>query len=103
LQYGGIEKLRNFVALKIGIMDFVSVIGFSAATLTTVAFIPQAVKTIKTKQTKDISFWMYSILIIGVLLWLTYGIYNHDWPIILANSITFVLVLPILVLKIIHK
>lgn len=84
-------------------MNFVSVIGFLAATFTTVAFIPQAVKTIRTKQTQDISFWMYIILIIGILLWLTYGIYQRDWPIILANSVTFVLVVPILVLKIIHK
>ena len=84
-------------------MNIVNVIGFMAATITTVGFVPQTIKAIKTKQTKDISLWMYIILAIGILLWLTYGIFNHDWPIILANSITFVLVIPVLVLKIKYK
>lgn len=74
-----------------------------AATLTTAGFIPQALKTYRTRQTKDISLWMYILLITGVALWLTYGILNTDWPVILANGVTLLLVIPILILKIIYK
>jgi MtN3 and saliva related transmembrane protein len=84
-------------------MDFVSVIGFMAATITTAGFFPQTYKALKSRQTKDISLWMYIILALGVLLWFVYGIYHHDWPIILANGITFILILPVLFLKIMEK
>ena len=84
-------------------MDVISIIGFGAATLTTAAYVPQAIKTIKTKQTKDISLWMYVMMLLGILLWLTYGVYHKDWPIILANCITSLLVITILAIKIIHK
>jgi MtN3 and saliva related transmembrane protein len=84
-------------------MDVVRIIGFAAALLTTCAYIPQALKTIGTKQTKDISLWMYIILSLGILLWFVYGIFNKDWPIILANAVTILLVVPILVIKLIHK
>ena len=88
---------------KINDMILSTLIGFLAATLTTAGFVPQAVKTYKTRQTKDISLWMYIILITGIILWLIYGIFNTDWPIIIANSITLLLVIPILILKIIYK
>jgi MtN3 and saliva related transmembrane protein len=81
-------------------MEFVTIIGFLAATITTVAFLPQTIKTLKTKQTKDISLSMYIILAIGILLWFAYGIYKNDWPIILANGITFIFILPVIFLKI---
>jgi len=74
-----------------------------AASLTTAAFIPQAVKTLRTRQTTGISLWMYIILSLGILLWLMYGVFSNDWPIILANGITILLVIPILLIKIIHK
>lgn len=69
-------------------MNWISIIGFAAAACTTIAFIPQAIKTIKTKNTKDLSLPMYLILVIGILLWLVYGIVNADMPIIIANGIT---------------
>lgn len=81
-------------------MDFISIVGFMAATITTVGFIPQTVKTIRTKQANDVSLWMYIILAIGIILWLVYGLYNNDLPLILANSITFILLLPVLFIKI---
>jgi MtN3 and saliva related transmembrane protein len=84
-------------------MNWVNIIGFGAAFMTTVGFLPQFIKTFKTKQTKDISLWMYIILITGIILWLIYGIYKNDWPIIVANIITLMLVIPILILKIIYK
>lgn len=75
------------------------IIGFIAAILTTGAFLPQAIKIIKTKKTEDISLIMYSILTAGVFLWLIYGILIKSLPVIVANGITFVFVLTILILK----
>jgi MtN3 and saliva related transmembrane protein len=69
-------------------MDPITVLGLVAAILTTSAFLPQAVKTIKTKHTKDLSLGMYSILTFGIFLWLVYGIFIGDLPIIMANAIT---------------
>jgi lactoylglutathione lyase len=66
----------------------IKIIGFGAAALTTVAYIPQAVKTWKTKSTRDISFWMFMLLFVGLILWLLYGIFLKDLPIILANAFT---------------
>ena len=81
----------------------IKIIGYIAAILTTSAFIPQAVKTIKTKHTKDLSLVMYIALTTGILLWFIYGVYLKDLPIVLANGITLCFTLIILVLKIRHK
>ncbi len=78
----------------------VVILGLIAAAFTTVAFIPQAVKTLQTRHTADISFWMYLLLNIGVLLWLVYGILLGDLALILANGITVIWTLAILFLKI---
>jgi MtN3 and saliva related transmembrane protein len=84
-------------------MDFVSIIGFMAATITTAGFLPQTIKTVKTKQAKDVSLWMYLILTVGVTLWFTYGMYKQDWPIILANGVTLIFIIPVLWIKIRYK
>ncbi|WP_298793423.1 SemiSWEET transporter [uncultured Allomuricauda sp.] len=84
-------------------MDTVEIIGLVAATLTTVAFVPQVFKAWKNKSTKDVSLTMYLILLTGIILWLYYGFAIKSLPIIFANAITGVLVLSILVLKIKHK
>jgi MtN3 and saliva related transmembrane protein len=81
-------------------MTITDLIGFAAAAGTTIAYIPQAVKTLKSKQTKDLSLPMYIILNIGIFLWLIYGLLQTDWPIIIANIVTLGLTLSILVLKI---
>ncbi|HOO89657.1 MAG TPA: SemiSWEET transporter [Syntrophales bacterium] len=78
-------------------------IGLIAATCTTISFLPQAIKVITKKQTRDISLSMYVIFSFGVLCWLIYGILTKDIPIICANSITFALSFTILVLKIRYK
>lgn len=74
-------------------------IGFAAAFLTTVSFIPQAIMTIRTKNTSGISRGMYFMFTVGVALWLAYGIYLMSWPMIFANTVTFLLAATILVLK----
>lgn len=84
-------------------MEMVTVIGLAAGFCTTLAFLPQAVKTWKSKSAKDLSLGMYSILCTGILLWLIYGILISDIPIIIANSVTLMLALSILYFKLIYK
>jgi len=78
-------------------------IGFFAAFCTTIAFLPQAVKVWKTKSTKDISLYMFIIFTVGVFSWLIYGITISNFPLILANAVTLILSLFILLYKIIYK
>jgi MtN3 and saliva related transmembrane protein len=75
-------------------------IGYAAATLTTFAFVPQTVKTIRTRETHAISFWMYVAFTIGVALWFFYGVALGSWPIIAANAVSFLLAATILTLKV---
>ena len=74
-------------------------IGSAAATLTTIAFIPQVWKVWRTRHTADISMGMYVLFTIGVALWLAYGILIESWPIIIANSLTLTLAGFILAMK----
>lgn len=76
------------------------IIGFLAATLTTASFVPQAILTIKTRDTKSLSLGMYSTFTLGVLCWLIYGIHLGDKAIIIANAITLLLAASILSFKI---
>ena len=69
-------------------MDTISAIGYLAAVLTTVSFIPQVIRTIRTRDTHAISLSMYITFSCGVVLWCAYGILLQAWPIILANGIT---------------
>ena len=78
-------------------IDQNEIIGLIAAVCTTFAFIPQVIKVWKTKQTMDLSLRMYSIMFIGILLWLVYGIRIDSLSIILANVVTSILVGTILV------
>lgn len=73
-------------------------IGYVAAFLTTASFIPQAIKTIKTHDTEGISVLMYMSFVTGILFWLIYGLLMRDPAIIVANFLTFLLALPILVI-----
>ncbi|MGB5555956.1 MAG: SemiSWEET transporter [Flavobacteriaceae bacterium] len=84
-------------------MNYIEILGFVAATITTAGFIPQVVKIWKEKSTKDISMNMYLLLTLGLLLWLIYGIAIQSLPVILANGITLLLVLSIVVLKLKFK
>ncbi|KYC52836.1 MAG: PQ loop repeat protein [Candidatus Methanofastidiosum methylothiophilum] len=84
-------------------MELVTSIGLIAAFLTTVSSLPQVIKTIRLKETRDISFWMWAFLACGIILWFIYGILKNDLPIILANGISLFLVLIVLGLKIRYK
>lgn len=75
-------------------------IGYMAAALTTTSFLPQAIMTIKTRDTESLSLGMYSMFALGVLLWLVYGIYLSNNAIIIANAVTFLLAAVILGFKI---
>ena len=77
-------------------------LGYVAATLTTVAFVPQAVKTLRTRDTRAISLGMYLVFTVGLCFWLAYGIVLHSWPMILSNIVTLALALLILALKLRH-
>ena len=81
-------------------MDLVTIMGYVAGVCTTSAFLPQVLKIQKTKQTKDISLMMYSVLTTGIVLWCSYALINHDWPLAIANAVTLVLAAWILFLKI---
>jgi len=73
--------------------------GYVAATLTTLAFLPQAIKTLRTRDTRSISLHMYVVFTVGVAFWLVYGISLHSWPMIVANIVTLGLAVTILVMK----
>ncbi len=76
--------------------------GYVAATLTTLAFVPQAIKTIRSRDTQSISLGMYVVFTIGIGFWLLYGIALDSLPMIVSNIVTFVLSATILVLKLRH-
>lgn len=78
-------------------------IGFLAAILTTTAFLPQVIKTWRSKETKDISLSMLLILFAGIVLWLVYGISIGDKPLIAANGVTIILVSILLFFKFKYK
>jgi len=76
--------------------------GYVAAALTTLAFVPQAIKTIRSRDTRGISLGMYVVFTIGLAFWLAYGIVLHSWPMILSNTVTLGLSSTILALKLRH-
>jgi MtN3 and saliva related transmembrane protein len=78
-------------------------LGYLAGLLTTIAFLPQVLKTWETKSAKDLSLGMFSIFCAGVFLWLVYGILLVDLPIIMANAATLILASTLLYFKIRFK
>jgi MtN3 and saliva related transmembrane protein len=76
--------------------------GYVAATLTTLAFVPQAIKIIRSRDTASISLGMYLVFTVGIMFWFGYGIALDSWPMIVSNAITFVLAATILGLKLRH-
>lgn len=83
--------------------DISAWIGYPAAVLTTVAFVPQAWKSWRTRDLSGISLPMYALFTTGVALWLVYGIVIDSMPVILANAVTFVLASAVLWLKLTEK
>ena len=84
-------------------MDIVNIIGLSAAFGTTASFLPQAIKTIQTKNTSGISLYMYALFTLGTLLWFIYGLMSHSMPVTIANAITLIFASIILVYKLRYK
>jgi MtN3 and saliva related transmembrane protein len=76
--------------------------GYAAALCTTGAYIPQVVRVWRTRSTHDISLKMFLVLVTGLALWLTYGIWRGEVPIIIANGVTLLLACIILFFKVKH-
>jgi MtN3 and saliva related transmembrane protein len=77
----------------------VNFIGYVAATLTTISFLPQLIRVVKLRSARDISLGMFLIFTTGTGFWLIYGIVSHSPPVWIANALTFALSLSILILK----
>ena len=80
-------------------MDLATVLGTVAGVLTTAAFVPQVVKTWRTRSARDISGVMFVAFSIGVALWIVYGAMVRSAPVVVANSVTLLLALAVLVMK----
>jgi MtN3 and saliva related transmembrane protein len=78
-------------------------LGLVAGTLTSIAAIPQLIKTLRTRHARDISIWQPLLLAIGVALWLIYGILIHDTPLILANIIPLACNVMLAILKLRYR
>ena len=83
-------------------LSWLTWVGLLAAFCSTAAFLPQVIKTWRTRSTKDISLVMFTILIIGIVLWLAYGIIIRDIPLIVANATTLLFAGTILFFKLKH-
>ena len=84
-------------------IDSYEIIGLTAAVLTTSAYLPQAIKTWRTKSAGNLSLLMYLTMFLGILLWLIYGIHLNSLSMILANSVTLLLTFIIIVFKLRYK
>ncbi|WP_293810641.1 SemiSWEET family sugar transporter [uncultured Bosea sp.] len=77
----------------------VELLGFVAAALTSLCWLPQTWRTLRTRDTRAISLWTQLLLACGTVLWLVYGVQILSWPVIVANSLTLLLVLAIITMK----
>jgi MtN3 and saliva related transmembrane protein len=80
--------------------EVIEIIGFAAACFTTVAFLPQVIKAHNSRHTKDLSLVMFVLFSIGLILWIIYGINLNSVPVIVANSVTLLLSLYLIYLKV---
>lgn len=86
----------------INTLSLVDWLGFLAATLTTLSFVPQAWLPFRTRDVRGISLAMYGAFTLGIMAWLAYGLMIGAWPVIIANGITLALAAGILTMKILH-
>lgn len=80
-------------------MDPVTLLGLAAGAITTISFVPQVLKTWRSKSAKDVSLGMFGLFAAGIIMWIIYGFYTHSMPIIAANTVTLALVFVIIGLK----
>lgn len=66
-------------------MEFTHYLGYFAGVLTVLSFLPQVIRTWKSKRTDDLSLWMFGVLIAACTLWVIYGFIIHDWSVIITN------------------
>ena len=83
--------------------NYIDLFGFSAALLTTIAFLPQLYKTWRTKSADDVSLIMLILFITGLICWIIYGLEIHSIPILVANVVTFIFNFSILILKLTYR
>ena len=76
-----------------------SAVGYAAAIITTISFVPQVLKVWRTRSARDVSLGMYSLFTLGIFTWLVYGVLIESWPVILANLVTLVLAGMVLAMK----
>jgi len=79
--------------------SLIDLVGASGAMLTTLCWLPQALKVIREKETRALSLPATGAFTLGVMLWLVYGLAIDDWPLIGSNAVTLTLMAPILVMK----
>jgi MtN3 and saliva related transmembrane protein len=84
-------------------LDAVTIVGSLAAILSTVSFVPQAVKIIRSGDTSGISLWMYVVTVAGFTLWTAYGVMQTAWPLIASNGICLMLSAFILTMKLLPQ
>jgi MtN3 and saliva related transmembrane protein len=84
-------------------MSYVSLVGFGAGTLCTLAYLPQALHSFRTKSVRDLSLIMLLSLNVGLVLWVAYGVLIRSLPLILPNAITFFLAFPLLIMKLRYR
>ena len=83
--------------------NFITILGFVAGILTAISMLPQLLKTLKLKKAEEVSALMLIVLILGVTLWLFYGILKKDWPIIITNATSLIINLTMMTLRIIYR
>jgi MtN3 and saliva related transmembrane protein len=84
-------------------MDYTQILGLAAATLTTISGLPQLIRILKLKETRDLSLEMYLLMFTGITLWFIYGIIKKDLPLIIGNIITLFITGTIIALKLKYK
>ena len=84
-------------------MNIVKLLGLIAGALTTMAFLPQVIKTYRSRSAKDLSLGMFLVFCLGVVLWLAYGWVLNDIPLMVANALTLILASTLLVFKFTFK
>ena len=84
-------------------MNYVTLLGYFAALISTASFAPQAWKIIKSRQTKDISTGMYLLTVLGFALWLLFGLLEKQWPLVASNGVCLLLSAFILIMKLLPQ
>jgi MtN3 and saliva related transmembrane protein len=83
--------------------EYLPYLGFIAGTITVTSFLPQVVRTWRTRRTRDLSMGMFALLVTASTLWMIYGVLGHDWPVVATNGGMVALNLSLVVAKVRYK